>query len=57
MVRFNGDFGAMLIEADTHQIRFRFVTQAGIVIDDYSLSKPVAEPAVEIFLPLLRKIH
>jgi hypothetical protein len=41
-VRFNGDSGAMLVEADTKSITFRFVTRAGEEIDSYTLSQPEA---------------
>jgi tartrate-resistant acid phosphatase type 5 len=38
-VRFNGDFGAMLIEADERQISFRFVTRTGQVVDTYTITR------------------
>lgn len=41
-VRFNGDSGAMLVEADAKSIAFRFITRAGEEIDSYTLSKPGA---------------
>ena len=36
-VRFNGDYGAMLVEADADRLSFQFVTRAGEVVDDYGL--------------------
>jgi hypothetical protein len=38
-VRYNGDFGALLIEATSSQITFRFVSRVGQVIDISSLRK------------------
>lgn len=37
-VRYNGDSGAMLIEASTQRITFRFITRRGIEIDRFILS-------------------
>ncbi|MCX6354188.1 MAG: metallophosphoesterase [Candidatus Aureabacteria bacterium] len=37
-VRYNSDYGAMQINADDSQITFQFISQAGAVIDTYSLS-------------------
>lgn len=36
-VRYNGDWGAMLIEADNQRMTLSFITQAGAVIDTYTL--------------------
>ena len=38
-VRYNGDYGAMLVEADEWQITFQFVTRTGITIDTYTLNQ------------------
>jgi hypothetical protein len=38
-VRYNADFGAMLVEASAGRIAFRFYSRAGILIDMYTLSK------------------
>ena len=38
-VRYNGDYGAMLVTATTEDITFQFVTRGGTVIDTYTLSK------------------
>jgi hypothetical protein len=38
-MRYNGDFGALLIEATSTQITFRFVSRIGQVIDISSLHK------------------
>ncbi len=36
-VFFNADHGAMLVEADAASLRARFVTRAGLVVDEFSL--------------------
>lgn len=36
-VRYNEDSGAMMIEADSRQITFRFVTRTGLEIDRYTI--------------------
>jgi tartrate-resistant acid phosphatase type 5 len=38
-VRYNDDFGAMLIEADNGKITFRFVTRAGLQIDEFTITR------------------
>jgi len=38
-VRFNGDYGAMLVEASPDFITFQFVTRAGLVIDSYTIDQ------------------
>jgi len=38
-VRYNADFGAMLVDATKRQISFRFYSRAGALIDSYSRSK------------------
>jgi hypothetical protein len=35
--RFNGDYGAMLVEASENQITFQFITRKGQVIDTFNL--------------------
>lgn len=39
-VRFNSDYGAMLVTADAAQINFQFITRAGVLIDNYTISAP-----------------
>jgi hypothetical protein len=39
-VRFNGDYGAMLVDADADSVIFRFITRAGAVADRYGLYRP-----------------
>ncbi len=39
-VRYNADYGAMLVEYDALQITFQFITRTGVVIDTYSLYEP-----------------
>jgi hypothetical protein len=44
-VRYNGDFGAMLVEASPESLAFQFITRAGIVVDRYTLyAVPGAHP-------------
>ena len=44
-VRYNGDYGAMLVEADNSQITFQFITRTGVVIDTYTLgTTPTTTP-------------
>jgi len=49
-VRYNGDYGAMLVEASEAYINFKFINRSGEVIDSYSL--PEAETL--LFAPLIR---
>jgi tartrate-resistant acid phosphatase type 5 len=37
-VRYNSDYGAMLVTADTVQINFQFITRSGEVIDNYTIT-------------------
>lgn len=37
-VRYNGDYGAMLIDADSSQVNFKFINRSGKVIDNYTLT-------------------
>ena len=37
--RFNDDYGAMLVEANSQQMTFQFITRQGEVVDSYSLQK------------------
>jgi len=39
-VRFNADFGAMLVDADDGRITFRFITRAGALVDRYTIRVP-----------------
>jgi len=41
-VRFNQDYGAMLVEADSTRINFKFYTRQGQLIDDYTINSPVS---------------
>lgn len=38
-VRYNADFGAMLVEASEESLTFQFITRKGEVIDTYSLTR------------------
>ena len=52
-VRYNGDYGAMLVEATEQEIIFQFINRSGEVIDTYML---VGEPIQKshLFAPLIR---
>jgi tartrate-resistant acid phosphatase type 5 len=39
-VRYNSDYGAMLVTAEAAQINFQFITRSGAVIDDYTITAP-----------------
>lgn len=39
LVRFNQDYGAMLVEATEQQITFQFITRSGQVVDSLKISK------------------
>lgn len=39
VVRYNGDHGAQLIEADEQTLRFRLINRAGQVIDDFTIDR------------------
>lgn len=36
-VRYNADYGAMLVEADSSRITFQFINRQGVLIDSYSI--------------------
>lgn len=38
-VRYNDDYGAMLVEANPRQITFQFITRQGVVVDTYTIEK------------------
>jgi hypothetical protein len=42
-VRYNGDYGAMLIEASASHLTFQFITRTSEVIDTYTLGGPTTE--------------
>lgn len=39
IVRFNDDYGAMLVEASEMAVKFQFVTRSGVLVDEYSIVK------------------
>ena len=44
-VRYNGNYGVMLVEASESYITFQFITRTGLVIDTYTMSTtPIATP-------------
>ena len=44
-VRYNGDYGAMLVQADTGSIEFKFYSHLGSLIDDYKIVGPAEAPS------------
>jgi len=42
-VRFNADFGAMLVEADRKGAVFKFITRGGTVVDSFAVA-PYEQP-------------
>jgi len=38
-IRYNDDYGAMLVDADPSQITFQFITRQGVVVDTYTIEK------------------
>ena len=38
-VRFNEDYGAMLVVCDERRMNFQFITRVGIVVDTFALEK------------------
>ena len=41
IVRYNGDYGAMLVDATSARITFQFWSRGGVLIDTYSIDAPV----------------
>jgi hypothetical protein len=54
IVRYNADYGAMLIEASASSITFKFITRAGEVVDTYTIDRPFT-PTHVTHLPLVRR--
>jgi len=52
-VRYDGDHGAMLVEASEVSITFRFISVTGEVIDAYTIGTD-PKPEAYLFLPLVR---
>jgi hypothetical protein len=47
-IRYNADYGAMLVDATDNTLSFQFITRSGIIIDSFLLSK-----VHSLFLPLV----
>jgi hypothetical protein len=45
VVRYNGDYGAMLVDASADTLRFQFITRGGTLVDIYTLYTPAAVPS------------
>ena len=41
-LRYNGDYGAMLVDATPINLNFQFITRTGVVVDQYALTKSVS---------------
>jgi hypothetical protein len=53
-VRYNGDYGAMLVDADAASIAFEFIARSGSLVDTLTLN--AAAPAVcRSYLPIVQK--
>jgi glucose/arabinose dehydrogenase len=48
-VRYDGDYGAMQVDASESQITFRFINRAGVTIDTYALIKPATPTPTSTF--------
>ncbi len=48
-VRYNGDYGAMRVDASATSLTLDFITQTGAQIDTYTLNKSVPTPPVAAF--------
>ncbi|HKP96872.1 MAG TPA: metallophosphoesterase [Fibrobacteria bacterium] len=46
--RYNGDYGAQLIDATDRSITFKFYTRSGALKDTYTMTKPVTDPDAPI---------
>ena len=44
-VRYNGDYGAVLVTASPSRITFEFITRTGVTVDSYSIDAPAAAGA------------
>jgi hypothetical protein len=42
-VRYNADYGAMLVDATSDQITFQFINRLGQVVDTYSINAAGSE--------------
>jgi hypothetical protein len=51
-LKYNGDYGAMLVDVSFEKIRFRFINRQGDVIDDFDLVKPLTF----FYLPMLQAL-
>lgn len=53
-VRYNQDYGAMLVEATEYRLTFQFINRQGEIIDQYQLNSPLSY-SHNLFLPLLKQ--
>lgn len=51
-VRYNADYGAMLVDATSTSINFQFITRTGLVIDNYTINAATGTPAAPSGLAL-----
>jgi hypothetical protein len=52
-VRYNADYGAMLVEANEMQIVFQFIARTGVVVDRYIVNKPATPTSTPIAEPTI----
>jgi predicted phosphodiesterase len=52
-VRYNEDYGAMLVEASENNIRFQFINRQSVLID----TKVLAQLTSYIYLPVIYLMH
>ena len=48
LVRYNADYGAMLVDADADSIRLQFITRAEIIVDSYTIHIPPSSVSMEL---------
>jgi hypothetical protein len=55
VVRYNLDYGAMLIEAIDSSITFKFITRTGIEIDTYTINNPPIVFTDRLYMPQIQR--
>lgn len=55
VVRYNADYGAMLIEASASSITFQFITRTGTVIDTFTMVDPAIVFTDRLYLPAITR--
>jgi tartrate-resistant acid phosphatase type 5 len=47
-LRYNSDYGAMLVDAGSTEMTFQFITRTGLVIDTFTLKKPTSQTFADV---------